>query len=168
MARALMPPAEESKEKQEQQRPMLKTAERANQAEAKTKLTAAALAAAAPSRQKKLLGKELHCRVLAHMTKDGTTHAQEWITGKLLETDNAMLLELLDDNKRLEDRIDNLLVWDYQSKETSCSVTPWDPSLADDTLDWGPWNRTPQKEAEKNAEEDNDKPWAWTHAEGEA
>ena len=92
------------------------------------------MAAAAPGTQKKMLGKEVHPRVLAWMTKDGTTHVQEWVTGKLLETDNLILLELLDDSERLQDRIDHIMTYEYHSEETRHPVAPWEPSHS-------PWAR---------------------------
>ena len=89
------------------------------------KLTATELAAAAPGAQKKMLGEVLHQRVIAVMPRVETDEVKEWVTGKLLESDNMVLLEMLDDRERLEDRIDYIMAYEYHSEETGHPVTPW-------------------------------------------
>ena len=60
--------------------------------------------------EKKLLGEMLHPRVVAYMPQDDTDQVAELVTGKLLEMDNMILLEMLDDSERLGGRIDDIIV----------------------------------------------------------
>jgi len=60
--------------------------------------------------EKWLLGEKLHPRVVAYMPQEDTDQVAELVTGKLLEMDNMILLEMLDDSERLGGRIDDIIV----------------------------------------------------------
>ena len=78
-------------------------------------LSATALAAAEPREQKNMLGRVIYPRVAARLPKVAYTQEEaEWVTGKMLQMDNDLLIEMVQEFRReaLDEKIDDIMIHD--------------------------------------------------------